>query len=122
MTILIPVSPGELADKMSVLMIKEARITDGAKLKNIQSELAILTSEFAKLTASPELSQLVAQLRAVNEAIWDAEEAVRAPGVDDVAFLAAARLSHSKNDERFHLKRRINDLLGSTVVEEKSHQ
>ncbi len=120
--ILIPVSAGELADKITILGIKELRINDAVKSASIKTELALLTAEFAKLPKSTELERLTGALRAANEQIWDAEELVRQGGVADEQFLEWSKISHSGNDERFRLKSEINKLLGSGIVEVKSHQ
>ncbi len=120
--ILIPVSAGELADKITILEIKAERITDAGKLASVQTELALLRTEFAKLSQSAEVSSLMQSLKSANEKIWDAEEALRAGGVGDEVFLNQSKISHSGNDERFRLKSEINKLLGSEIVEVKSHQ
>jgi hypothetical protein len=109
-TILIPVSPAELIDKITILELKKDRIADPTKLTNIEHELVLLRAELVKLPASSGLHDLMEALRTVNEAIWDAEEALRAGS------------PHQKNDERFRVKRAINELLGSAITEEKSHQ
>ena len=120
--ILIPVSAGELADKITILEIKSERIADAVKLKSVKTELGLLRAEFGKLTQSPEVSALVQLLKSANEKIWDEEEALRAEGVGDEDFLNRSKISHSGNDERFRLKSEINRLLGSEIVEVKSHQ
>lgn len=110
MNILIPVSPAELIDKLVILEIKEGRIKDPLKLANIKHELTLLRAELTKLPTSSKLRDLMEELRTVNEAIWDAEEALR------------VHTPHQKNDERFRVKRAINTLLDSAITEEKSHQ
>lgn len=121
-TILVPISPGELVDKIVILEIKEGRIKDSPKLANIHHELELLRVEFAKLPVSTELSVLKERLKQANETVWDSEESVREHRGDDAETLRQARISHAGNDERYHLKRRINELLGSNITEEKSHQ
>lgn len=121
-TILIPVSPAELIDKIVILEIKEERIKDSLKLANVERELELLRVELAKLSISAELEALKEKLKRENEIVWESEEAVRAHGDNDAEVLKQARISHRGNDERFRLKRRINDLLGSSITEEKSHQ
>lgn len=120
--ILIPVSAGELVDKIIVLEIKESRITDRTKLASVKSELALLKNEFRKLPQSAMLAELTAALRAANEKIWDVEELVRKGGTADAQFLEWSRMAHAENDERFRLKQEINALLGSAIREVKSHQ
>lgn len=121
-TIHISVSPGELLDKVSILEIKEARITDADKLSAVKSELALLRLESAKLPQSVELSALYMELKEANEDVWDSEETIRAEWGSDEKFLVASRLSHAGNDKRFQIKRKINELLGSGINEVKSHQ
>ena len=120
----IPVSPGELIDKVTVLQIKKAKIADETKLANVSRELDLLLAEVAKLPQSEELTKLWESLRAANEVIWDSEELLRAPEIknDPPAFNAQAHISHDGNDERFRLKRAINEALGSSIIEVKSHQ
>jgi hypothetical protein len=122
MQILIPVSPGELIDKITILEIKLSEITDAVKLQNVQDELHLLNEVLeVKIVASDTLQALHDELRAINKKIWDTENDVREFWNDDVKFLEAARGSHYQNDERARVKRAINTLLGSTIIEEKSH-
>lgn len=131
MTLLIPVSWGELLDKITILEIKSSRITDAAKLQNIRKELNLL-SDVAGSQADvpggnskdPALDKLKEDLRRVNEALWDIEDAIReCEGRGDFGsrFLELARAVYKNNDERAALKQRINLLLGSDLVEEKSY-
>jgi len=120
--LLIPVSAGELLDKITILEIKEERITDAGKLESVKAELKLLRNELLKLAQSTELERLSRALKTANEQIWDAEESVRQGGVEDEQFLEWSKISHSGNDERFRLKSEINKLLGSEIVEVKSHQ
>src|SRR5207248_8797583 len=120
-----PVSAGELIDKITILEIKLERIADAAKRANVRRELDLLRSARAdSLPSSPELAALMTELRAVNERLWDIENAVRAceaAGDFGGGFVALARSVYSANDERAALKRRINEMLGSAIVEEKSY-
>ena len=119
---MIPVSPGELIDKITILEIKFSEIKDVQKLKNVQDELNLLREVMRKeIPSSEKLTALHAELRSVNKKIWDTENDVREFWNDDVKFLAAARGSHFENDERARVKREINQLLGSSITEEKSH-
>lgn len=125
-TIYIPVAVGELYDKISILEIKLARIQDSEKLKNISIELITLQEIAAALgySSRPEVRVLRARLKLVNEAIWDSEELVRdIVECDrfDITFAAAARRTHENNDQRAAIKRELNLLLGSRIIEEKSH-
>ena len=119
------ITPGELVDKITILRIKAARIADPAKLRNVRSELSELeTVRDDSIAASPRLNALTADLLRVNEAIWDAEDAVRLcerDGDFGPGFIAVARTVYRENDRRAALKREINDLLGWRRHEEKQH-
>lgn len=122
MDLLIPISPGELIDRITILEIKQKAITDPAKLKNVDYELEQLKRiDIGNSDHAAQLSKLHNELRAVNQSIWDSENDVREFWNDDAKFNAAARNSHFYNDERAKLKRAINELLGSKIIEEKSH-
>ena len=121
----VPVSPGELIDKLTILEIKLARIADPAKLANIRREHAALDAVArASLPPSAELAELRAALGEVNAALWQIEDEIRAceaRGEFGAAFVALARAVYRTNDRRAALKKRINLLLGSDLVEEKSY-
>jgi hypothetical protein len=125
--LLVPVSPGELIDKITILEIKSARMTDAAKLHNVRTELTLLTetwsvSEFSK---KADIGAEWAGLRDVNGQLWDIEDRIRdkeREGQFDGVFIELARAVYVTNDERAALKRRINTKLGSVLVEEKSYQ
>lgn len=124
--ILIPVSPGELADKITILRIKRERIGDDAKQANVARELALL-NEIAEREADGfrTVAPLVAELMAINAKLWDIEDGKRAAERAqrfDADFIALARAVYLENDRRAAIKRQINDALGSDIVEEKSHQ
>lgn len=121
-----PVSAGELFDKISILMIKSERITDPAKLANVRKELDLLSAIAEKQTVSDPaaLALVMKELKAVNEAIWEAEDVVRAherSGRFGEDFVRTARTTYGNNDKRAALKREINRLLNSMLIEEKSH-
>lgn len=121
----IEVSPGELVDKITILEIKSERIGDPAKLKNVAHELAELDKVAAALPDSAELTRLREALKEVNEALWGIEDEIRLceRGQDfGPRFVELARSVYRRNDRRAQLKRRINDLLGSAIVEEKSYE
>lgn len=123
--ILIPVAPGELLDKITILRIKVARIEDPDKRANAATELAMLEAARARdVAASDELTRLEADLKAVNEALWEIEDKIRdherASDFGD-GFIELARAVYHRNDRRAALKREINLLLGSDIVEEKSY-
>jgi hypothetical protein len=123
--LMVPVSAGELFDKITILQIKQERIADPAKLANVRLELSLLNDAAAALpTADPEVQALLAELKSINETIWDAEDLVREferTGAFGEPFVNNARATYRNNDRRARAKRRLNELLGSTLVEEKSH-
>ena len=121
----VPIAPGELIDKITILEIKAARITDPAKRANVARELAALCDVRSReLPASGALERLTAALKSVNEQLWRIEDAIReCEHADDFGsgFLTLTRSVYRTNDRRAALKRRINDHLGSPIVEEKSY-
>lgn len=124
--ILVPVSFGELLDKIAILQIKSERMQDAAKLANVRNELSALeTSWMAHLAAGHDIVRLRAELKAVNERLWVIEDDIRlkeqAQSFDD-AFVQLARSVYIENDERARIKKEINLALGSSYVEEKSYQ
>lgn len=124
MLINIPVPVGELFDKITILRIKAARLSDAGQLANVRRELEELEAVAAQVPASAELDGLVAQLQAINDGLWDVEDGKRAherEGRFDADFVALARRVYKENDQRAAIKRDINRLTGSTLVEEKSH-
>ena len=131
MALLIPVSWGELFDKITILEIKCARMHDPAKLKNVRNELDLLTdlvsrSETLQTGAEKDaLQELIGQLAAINETLWEIEDAIRdCERHRDFGsrFLELARAVYQNNDRRAALKHRINKLLGSDLIEEKSYR
>lgn len=123
-SVLVEVSPGELVDKITILEIKLARLSDAAALANVRREHDSLERERARLPASAELARLAADLKAVNEALWAIEDDIRdCERAKDFGgkFVELARSVYRNNDRRAALKREINVLLGSTIVEEKSY-
>lgn len=122
----VPVSFGELLDKLSILQIKSERITDVAKLANVRREMAALEQTWQAHAASGrDIAGLLAELKAVNERLWDIEDAVRLKERDqafDAEFVALARSVYQNNDERARVKKAINLALGSGYVEEKSYR
>jgi len=124
--ILVPVSFGELLDKIAILQIKSERMTDKAKLANVRNELSALERTWmAHPAASSDIARLRAELKAVNERLWEIEDEVRLKekaGDFDDEFIRLARSVYFQNDERARLKKEINLALGSAYVEEKSYQ
>lgn len=124
MLIRIPASVGELFDKITILRIKAARLSDAGQLDNVRRELAELEAVAAAVPGSAELDALVLRLQGINDALWDVEDGKRAherEGRFDAAFIELARRVYRENDQRAAVKREINRLTGSTLVEEKSH-
>ena len=122
----VPVGPGELIDKITILEIKREHLMDARQLANVQNELTLLEQSRAQfLPPSPELTRLTAALKAVNQTLWQIEDDIRAcerAGDFGPKFVALARAVYHRNDERAALKREINQLLRSPVMEEKSYQ
>ena len=125
MPLLVPISVGELLDKISILEIKAEAITDPAKHANVMRELAALDAVRGReVASSPELEALYAELQAVNRALWRIEDDIRqleCAGLFDSRFIELSRGVYRNNDRRAVLKRRINELTGSEIVEEKSY-
>jgi tetratricopeptide (TPR) repeat protein len=122
--LLVEVSAGELLDKITILQIKSERITDLAKLHNVRVELEALQTVQTALPQSPELAELMAQLKAVNEQLWDIEDAIRLCEREQdfgPRFIELARSIYRLNDRRAALKRAINERTGSRLIEEKSY-
>jgi hypothetical protein len=125
-TIQVEIAPGELIDKITILEIKAERIQDAEKLRNVRLELDVLSQTRAAMIApTPELDQLTGQLKAVNEALWEIEDAIRTCEREQdfgPEFIRLARDVYHSNDRRADLKRQINHLLGSRLIEEKSYE
>jgi hypothetical protein len=121
---LIPVSWGELLDKITILEIKKERIGDRAALRNVVRELERLTEAADGVDGRPGVAALIAELRLVNTRLWDIEEQIREKeAVADFGaeFVRIARSVYKNNDVRAALKRELNLLLNSALVEEKSY-
>jgi hypothetical protein len=120
----VPVSWGELIDKITILSIKQARIGDAAARRNVSLELALLSDLAASAMHLERVASLTEKLRAVNEDLWAIEDAIReqeAAGDFGARFIALARSVYRENDRRAAIKRAINRELGSALVEEKSY-
>jgi hypothetical protein len=124
--VLVPVSPGELLDKITILRIKAARITDPAKVGNVRLELSLLEKTWQDSGCAQ--ARIAAEERAlhdVNERLWDIEDRIRekeAVQTFDRDFIELARAVYVHNDERAAIKKRVNVALGSRIVEEKSYK
>jgi hypothetical protein len=124
--ILVPLSPGELLDKITILRIKSARIEDVGKLGNVRRELALLEQNWRQsIPAGAALADDEAALQRVNTELWDIEDRIRSHEAQqrfDAGFIELARAVYLRNDERAAIKQRINVKLNSAIVEEKSYQ
>lgn len=125
MHFLLETSPGEFLDKLTILEIKSERIRDPAKLANVMHELALMRRQWDAATGMDgEIPALVAELKTVNEHLWVIEDQIRdceAAGRFDAGFVELARSVYQTNDRRAAIKRRINAVLGSELIEEKSY-
>jgi len=123
--ILVPISPGELLDKITILRIKAERIGDAAKLANVRLELKLLEQTWREACGTVDVATEERALQAVNERLWDIEDRIRAKEAErafDAQFIELARSVYIENDERAAVKKRINLALGSRLLEEKSYQ
>lgn len=124
--ILCPVSFGELLDKIAILQIKSERMSDPAKIANVRKELeALSTTWLGHPAAQQQIPELRADLKAVNERLWEIEDDIRACEQKQdfgAEFIRLARAVYFENDERARIKKSINLALGSAYVEEKSYQ
>jgi hypothetical protein len=122
----VPVSPGELLDKITILRIKSQRMSDPAKLSNVRLELHSLEDTWnSSAYANIDIDADVAALLKVNEHLWVIEDDIRdkeRAQAFDAEFIRLARAVYVENDERAAIKRRINTKLGSSIVEEKSYR
>ena len=125
MSINIELSVGELLDKVTILQIKAERISDQAKLDNINKELQVLTSIWEKSPYSnTDLDENIQALKKVNESLWDIEDKIRDKEKDqsfDQEFVELARSVYFTNDKRAEIKKDINTKTGSELIEEKSY-
>ncbi len=118
----VPVSVGELFDKISILKIKRDRIKDSGKLANIEKELSLLSEIAASVNVD---EKDTGALFSVNEKLWEIEDAIReceATGDFGPRFIELARSVYQNNDERAKIKRIINEKAGSDLFEEKSYK
>ena len=125
MKLMVEVAPGELIDKITILEIKLKNIKDEAKLTNVRREYDVLMETYrANIEETDALRALIAELRDANAKLWDIEDDIRdLERVKDFgdAFVALARSVYRSNDRRAAMKREINELLNSTIIEEKSY-
>lgn len=125
MSIRIEVAPGEIIDKLTILEIKRERIADEAKRRNVSYEWDVLTRDLvAAVPATPELEALRAKLKEINLTLWVIEDDIRdCERAKDFGtkFVELARAVYFTNDQRAAVKRQINELLNSAIIEEKSY-
>tara|TARA_B100001093_G_C26569485_1_gene902323 strand:+ start:464 stop:856 length:393 start_codon:yes stop_codon:yes gene_type:complete len=121
----IDIGIGELVDKITILEIKRARIKSPEKLKNIEHELSLLNNVKAQLMQTTESDLLEEALKQINEKLWDIEDSIRrceSKKQFDETFIELARAVYFTNDKRSDIKRQINQLQGSQIIEEKSYE
>jgi len=122
----VPVSPGEVLDKITILEIKSERISDASKLANVRRELELLQASWRQCVTEDEtVRRIHDELKTINEALWEIEDDIRdkerAREFDQV-FIDLARSVYVTNDQRANAKKALNIYLGSEIVEEKSYQ
>ncbi len=121
----VPVSPGELLDKITILEIKAEQIQDSEKLSNVQIELEILNKTWKNASIKNKtVENLKQELKENNQALWNIEDKIRIKEANkefDQAFIDLARSVYIQNDKRAATKKKINLELGSKIVEEKSY-
>ena len=122
----VPISPGELLDKITILRIKAARMTDATKVANVKHELVLLEKTWKESgAAAVDLGDDEAELTRVNEMLWVIEDEIRdeehAQRFGE-KFIELARAVYVTNDDRAAIKKRVNTKLGSTLIEEKSYK
>ena len=121
----VPASWGEVIDKITILEIKVARLPTEAARANAAKELKLLGDIAGPVLAKPEIAALAARLKALNETLWEIEDRIREherAANFDAAFIELARAVYHRNDERGGIKRELNLVLGSALIEEKSYR
>ena len=122
----VPVSPGEVLDKITILEIKSERMSDPEKVANVRIELALLQETWANAVAVNQvIDDLHDQLKQINEALWEIEDDIRDKErvkEFDQQFIDLARNVYFTNDRRSDVKKQLNLHLGSQIIEEKSYQ
>ena len=123
--VLVPIAVGELIDKITILEIKAERIGDPAKQQNVLSELRLLAGvRDAQFARNNEIDHLARELKQVNESLWEIEDEIRECERRrdfGARFIELARAVYQRNDLRSQVKRKINEVSGSRIVEEKSY-
>lgn len=120
----IPISVGELFDKISILQIKQLKISDTKKLRHVEHELELLVKKLESLELE-KASAFIDDIKEINTVLWEIEDQIRVKeksGDFDQEFISLARSVYKTNDERFSVKNKINEFYGSNVVEVKSYE
>ncbi|MGH1537741.1 MAG: DUF6165 family protein [Gammaproteobacteria bacterium] len=120
----VPISPGELLDKITILEIKSENIENKEKLANVETELSLLSQIWENTSPDTDLDKLKQELKENNKALWDIEDKIRIKESNkefDQVFIELARSVYIQNDKRADTKKKINLKLGSMIVEEKSY-
>jgi hypothetical protein len=120
----VPISTGELVDKITILEIKAQRVSDPSKRNTVCKELQLLTAIYAEGARDVVIEALKRELHQINETLWDVEDCLRACERKQTfgeEFISLARAVYKTNDRRAELKRRINEISGSALWEIKSH-
>ncbi len=122
----VPVSPGEVLDKITILEIKSERISDLDKVSNVRRELELLLDTWQQsVNQDDTVRRIHAELKKINEALWEIEDDIRdkeRAREFDERFIELARSVYVTNDQRANAKKELNIYLGSEIVEEKSYQ
>jgi hypothetical protein len=122
----VPVSPGEVLDKITILEIKSERISDAGKLANVKRELELLQASWLQsVTEDETVRRIHSELKTINAALWEIEDDIRnkeRAREFDQRFIDLARSVYVTNDQRAEAKKELNVYLGSEIVEEKSYQ
>lgn len=125
MKIKIPVSAGELVDKITILKIKKKNVIDQNKKENINRELDMLTDIYNEINNANKLDNFLKKLLVVNQKLWEIEDQIRVlerKKQFDKDFILLARSVYIENDKRFEIKNEINTFLGSAIKEEKLYE
>jgi hypothetical protein len=120
----VEISNGDLLDKLTILRIKQERIKDEDKLKNVEREILELTPLYQKILEKKDVTSLFEELMSVNLKIWDIEDGIRGKERNkefDTTFISLARSVYFENDKRASIKKQINLETGSFLIEEKSY-
>ena len=125
-SVLVPIAFGDFIDKITILEIKANRIADRQKVVNVCSELALLRKIFDRFDALPDrVGALKDELRGINESLWEIEDSIRdCERMKDFGgdFIELARSVYMTNDRRAAVKRQLNEIVGSAILEEKSYR